>query len=214
VDERLTEAYRLYEASVFYGETDAGARATPLLDAVEADLNLARGRQLHAECLQKRSEEDPRELPSFERAAELYRELGDERGEAEALFWIATYHQALHQDVVTSIPFLERAEELALRTDDKLLLSYIARHIGFVEQYAHKDLNAARRRQEQSAALRREAGHLPGVAAALLAQAEVAKDQGDTAEYDRLLDEAEAVAKESGAAGVQRWIAAEREEAV
>ena len=72
MDQRLTEAYTLYEASVFYGDDDAGDRAKPLLDAVEADLSLARGRLLHAEYLRQRRQEDPRELPSFQRAAELY----------------------------------------------------------------------------------------------------------------------------------------------
>lgn len=183
-----------------------------MLDAVEADLSVARGRLLHAEYLKERRQEDPRELPSFERAAELYAELGDERGEAEALFWIATYHQAIHHDLEVSIPFLERAEDLARRIGDKLLLSYIARHIGFVDQLVHGDLDAARRRQEESVALRREVGHLPGVAAGLLALAEVAYARGDTAEHDRLLDEAESVAVDSGAKGIQRWIAAERDE--
>jgi hypothetical protein len=212
VDQRLTEAYTLYEASVFYGDDDAGDRAKPLLDAVEADLSLARGRLLHAEYLRQRRQEEPRELPSFQRAAELYAELGDERGEAEALFWIATYHQAILHDGEASIPFLERAEELARRVGDKLLLSYIARHIGFVEQLVHGDLDAARRRQEESVALRREVGHLPGVAAGLLALAEVATARGDAAERERLLDEAESVASESGARGIQRWITAERDE--
>src|SRR5262249_9162315 len=142
----------------------------------------------------------------------LYTELGDERGEAEALFWIATYHQVLHRDGEASIPFLERAEVLARRVGDKLLLSYIARHIGFVEQLVHRDLEAARRRPDESVALRREVGHLPGVAAGLLALAEVAKAQGDATERDRLLDEAESVAWESGAKGIQRWITVEREE--
>jgi hypothetical protein len=212
VDPRLIEAHALYEASVFYGDDDAVTRAKPLLDAVEADLSLARGRLLHAEYLKQRRQEDPRELPSFERAAQLYIELGDERGEAEALFWIATYHQAVRHDGEASIPFLERAEHLARRAADKLLLSYIARHIGFVEQLVHGDLDAARRRQEESVALRREVGHLPGVAAGLLALAEVAKAQGEAAERDRLLDEAESVAVHSGARGIQRWIAAERDE--
>jgi hypothetical protein len=212
VDQRLTEAYELYEASVFYGDVGAVNRAKPMLAAVEADLSLARGRLLHAEYLKDRRQADPRELPSFERAAELYIELGDERGEAEALFWIATYHQVLHHDGEASIPFLDRAEVLARRVGDKLLLSYIARHIGFVEQLVHGDLEAARRRQEESVALRREVGHLPGVAAGLLALAEVAKARGDATERDRLLDEAESVALESGAKGIQRWITAEREQ--
>ena len=36
-DERLDEAFRLYEASVFYGDRDAIAQAGPVLDSLEAD---------------------------------------------------------------------------------------------------------------------------------------------------------------------------------
>jgi hypothetical protein len=210
-DQRLTEAYDLYEASVFYGDATAVATAGSLLDGVEADLALARGRLLHAEYL-KHPQEDPRELPAFERAAELYADLGDEHGEAEALFWIGTYHQVLRNDCEASIPFLERAEQLAERSGDQLLLSYIARHLGFVEQLVNGDLDAARRRQEQSIALRREVGHRPGVAAGLLAIAEIAQQRGDRADRDRLLDEAEAIATAAGAKGTLAWITATRDE--
>lgn len=211
-DQRLTEAYALYEASVFYGDDGAVDKAQTVLDSVEADLALSRGRLLHARYLKTDGPEDPRELTSFERAVELYRALGDERGEAEALFWIGTYHQVMHHDGESSVPFLQRAEELATRSGDKLLLSYIARHIGFAEELVNSDLDAARRRQEQSIALRREVGHRPGVAAGLLALADVAGQQGNADEKARLLDEAEAVATESGAKGVLRWITAIRED--
>jgi len=210
-DQRLTDAYSLYEASVFYGDESAVDRAMPVLDSLEADLALARGRLLHAAYLKHRDQENPDELKCFQRAAELYQALGDERGEAEALFWIGTYHQVLHLDGQASIPFLDRAEELAQRSGDKLLLSYVVRHQGAVEQYVHGDLEAARKRQQQSVDLRREVGHRPGVAAGLLALADIAGEQGDEAERERLLDEAEAIATESGARGTLRWISAARE---
>jgi hypothetical protein len=208
-DQRIAEAYALYEASVFYGDDDATARARPIVDGLEADVAMARGRLLHAQFLKDRVE-DPRELPSFERAADLYRALGDERGEAEALFWIGTYHQVLRHDGQASIPFLKTAYELAERSGDKLVLSYVARHLGFVDQMVHSDLDAARTRQEESVALRREVGHRPGVAAGLLALADLAEERGDTAERARLLDEAEEVANSSGANGILRWIAIAR----
>jgi hypothetical protein len=78
------------------------------LDAVEADLILARGRIRHAEFLVQR-QEDTRELAEFERAAELYADLGDERGEAEALFWVGIVHQVVRGDGATALPFFERS---------------------------------------------------------------------------------------------------------
>ncbi|WP_328875804.1 hypothetical protein OHT76_40175 [Streptomyces sp. NBC_00287] len=58
--------------------------ADPALDEVEADLALTRGRVVHARLLEERVE-DVRELELFERAARLYAQLGDARGEGEAL---------------------------------------------------------------------------------------------------------------------------------
>ena len=54
------------------------------------------------------AEEDLGELPRFERAARLYRALGDARGEAEALFWVGCFHQVVQRDNATALPVLER----------------------------------------------------------------------------------------------------------
>lgn len=95
MDERIENARRLYERAVFEGDAAALAEAGRDLDGVEADLALARGRLLHTRFLHQRDDdpgqarEDPGELPLFERAVRLYRVLGDARGEAEALFWVA-----------------------------------------------------------------------------------------------------------------------------
>src|SRR5262249_47894294 len=97
MDERIERARLLYEGAIF-GEDYAGlSTAERELDAVEADLALARGRITHGRYLE-RQEEDSGELALFERAAELYRALGDVRGEAEALFWIGCFHQVVHRD--------------------------------------------------------------------------------------------------------------------
>jgi hypothetical protein len=44
------------------------------------------------------AEKDPGELALFERAAQLYRALGDVCGEAEALFWVGCFHQVVRHD--------------------------------------------------------------------------------------------------------------------
>jgi hypothetical protein len=91
-DERIERARLLYESFVFGGEASVLAAADRELDAVEADLALARGRVLHGRFLEQRDSDpeqltgDPRELALFERAADLYQALGDVPGEAEALF--------------------------------------------------------------------------------------------------------------------------------
>jgi hypothetical protein len=85
----------------------------------------------------------------------------------------------------------------------------VVRHLGFLDMAAG-DLAAARGRLEQSVALRREVGFMPGVAAGLLALAELAAEDGRGEDARRLLDEATAAARASGAEGTLRWIDAVR----
>jgi hypothetical protein len=204
MDERLTRAGELYERAVFGGDSAALADADRALDAVEADLALARGRVVHARFLDKRVEE-PDELMFFERAAELYRRLGDERGEADALFWVGTFHQVVRDDHGTALPSLERARELATSAGDSLTLSYVLRHLGFVEQAAGRTA-ATRDLFLESTKLRREVGFHAGVAANLVGLAYLAAGEDETDTADRHLDEAAAIATECGADGVLRWV--------
>jgi tetratricopeptide (TPR) repeat protein len=190
-------ANELYEQAVFGGNTEAIMLAERELDAVEADLALARGRILHARFLQQRKE-DPRELVLFTQAASLYNALGDHRGEGEALFWVGTVHQVIRDDNDTALPLFQRSYELATTAGDKLTVSYAARHLGFVDQAAGR-ADAARERFEESVRLRREIGFQPGIAAGLLTLAQHTDDQA-------LLDEAAVIAKECGATAVLGWI--------
>jgi hypothetical protein len=64
--------------------TTALAAADQVLDDAEAALSLARGRIAHARFLAQR-QDDPAELALLERAAALYHQLGDVRGEGEAV---------------------------------------------------------------------------------------------------------------------------------
>jgi tetratricopeptide (TPR) repeat protein len=163
-------ARALYEQAVFNGDESALAAADRVLDGAEAALSLARGRVMHARFL-AREPADPAELALFERAAELFRQVGDQRGEAESLFWIGTYHQVAGNDSAAAVPYLDRARNLATATGDRLTLSYALRHLGFADQEAGR-LDAARAEFEESVRLRRQIGFMPGVAAGLLALAD------------------------------------------
>jgi tetratricopeptide (TPR) repeat protein len=206
VDERVGRARLLYERAVFGGDVLALAEADRALDAVEADLALARGRIIHTRFLQRRDQdpgqagEDPGELTLFERAVQLYRALGDERGEAESLFWVGCFHQVVRRDNDAAVPALERALELASQAGDKATMSEALRHLG-IEAHAAGRLDAARQRLEESTRLRREVGLLPGVAANLVGLAYVAAGQGRRDDALALLAEAEAIA---GARDAQR----------
>ncbi|SBT44161.1 hypothetical protein [Micromonospora auratinigra] len=204
-DERIEQARLLYEQAVFGGDRSAPEAADRALDAVEADLALARGRLLHARFLDERVE-DPRELALFESAARLYQRLGDPRGEAEALFWVGTFHQVIREDNDAALPALQRSYELATRAGDRLTMSYAVRHLGFAD-LAAGSVEAGRERLEESVRLRREIGFRPGVAAGLVSLAYLHAEQGRDEEATALLAEAGEIAAACGAHGVLRWVA-------
>jgi tetratricopeptide (TPR) repeat protein len=201
--EPFEQARLLYEQAVFNGDDGALPAADLILDAAEADLALARGRILHARFL-AHQQEDPQELALFERAAALYHQLGDIRGEGESLLWVGIFHQVVRGDDDAAGPPLERAWSRAQAAGDKLTLSYVVRHLGFAEMAAGR-LDGARELLEESVRLRREIGFTPGVAAGMLALAELAAQAGDRDRALVLLDEATATAAETGARGILRW---------
>src|ERR1700689_737947 len=135
-EDRIERAKLLYERAGSGGDASALATADSELDGVEADLALARGRGIHTRFLGQldedpdRAMEDPQWLVLFERAAKLYRELADVRGEAEALFWIGCFHQVVRRDDQTAVPILERSRELSERVGDKRTMSEGLRHRG------------------------------------------------------------------------------------
>ncbi|HZM81637.1 MAG TPA: tetratricopeptide repeat protein [Candidatus Limnocylindrales bacterium] len=209
-DDRLAEAKAQYERAVFGGYEDAVGIGERALDGLEADLALARGRLLHAKWLAER-EDEPRELTELERAAHLYRELGDERGEAEALFWIGTYHQVCRRDNESALPPLRRSYELAVKVGDRLTQSYTVRHLGFVDQLTGR-LDEARAWFDESLRLRRELDFRPGVAAALLALAQLDLERGERELALQEFDEAAEVAGDSGAHRISSYIEEARSE--
>jgi len=210
-EDRIERARLLYERAVFDGDADALASADSELDGVEADLALARGRIMHTRFLAQRDDdperaaEDSRELALFERAAELYRELADARGEGEALFWIGCFHQVVRRDDQTAVPILERSRELADAAGDKRTLSEALRHLGIAEHRAGR-LDCARERLEESNRLRREIGQMPGVAANLVGLAYVAAADDRREDARALLAEATAIAKSTDAHRIMRQV--------
>ncbi|MGW3044182.1 tetratricopeptide repeat protein [Kitasatospora sp. NPDC001159] len=209
-DERIEKAGLLYERAVFGGDSGVLAIADRDLDAVEADLALARGRVIHARFLEGRAE-DSRELELFERAAELYEGLGDARGQGEAVFWVGTFHQVVRDDTETALPAFRRALDLATKAGDRLTMSYALRHLGFADHMAGR-LGAARVHFEESTRLRRELGFLPGVAANLIGLAYLTAQQERRGDAAALLKEATELAETTGSNGVLRWIAGARKE--
>jgi tetratricopeptide (TPR) repeat protein len=215
VDERLRQARLLYERAVFGGGEGPLADADRELDAVEADLSVARGRLMHTRFLLRRDEdpdqavEDTGELALFERAAHLYQALGDLSGEAEALFWVGCFHQVVRRDNAAAVPALERSLDLASQAGDKVTMSEALRHLG-IQAHATGRLEVARQRLEESTRLRRETGQLPGVAANLIGLAYIAAGQGRRDDALALLDEASAIAGAHQAQRILRQVSEAR----
>src|SRR6266542_3832690 len=93
--------------------------------------------------------------------------------EDEACFWVGTFHQVVRGDGDAALPALQRSYTLAQEAGDPLTTSYAVRHLGFhAMEQGHLDI--AREQLEESLRRRREVGFRPGVAAALLALAELA----------------------------------------
>jgi tetratricopeptide (TPR) repeat protein len=217
VDERVERARLLYERAVFNGDASALTEADRELDAVEADLALARGRIIHTRFLHQRDEdadqasEDPRELALFDRAAQLYRSLGDVRGEAESMFWFGCFYQVIRRDNDAAVPALDRSFELASQAGDKRTMSEALRHLG-IEAHAAGRLDTARRRLEDSTRLRRELGLWPGVASNLIGLAYIAAAQDRRDDALALLEEAGAIAEASDSQRIARSVGEARAE--
>jgi tetratricopeptide (TPR) repeat protein len=215
MDERIAKAIELYERAVFGGDPGALDQADRELDAVEADLALARGRILHTRFLDHRDEagdqatEDPRELPLLDHAAELYQALGDTAGQAEALFWLGCFHQVVRRDDAAARPLLTRSLELATQAGQRATMSEALRHLGIDAQRAGR-LDEARGRLEESCRLRRQTGNLAGVAANQIGLAYIAAAQGRRDDALAVLDEAAALARKTKAHRVDRYVAEAR----
>ena len=211
MDERVRRAGLLYERAVFTGDADPLAEADRELDAAEADLAVARGRLMHTRFLLRRdqdpaaAEEDPGELPLFERAARLYQALGDARGEAEALFWIGCLHQVVRHDNGVAVPVLEQSLKLASQAGAKAVQSEALRHLG-IAAHGTGRLEVARQRLEESTRLRREIGLMPGAAANMVGLAYIAAAQHRSDDTLALLDEASAIAEASQAHRILRHV--------
>ena len=210
-EDRIEHARLLYERAVSDGDADALTAADNELDGVEADLALARGRIMHTRFLEQRDADperavaDPCELALFERAAELYRNVADGRGEGEALFWIGCFHQVVRRDDQTAVPILQRSRALADAAGDKRTLSEALRHLGIAEHRAGR-LGPARQRLEESTRLRREIGQMPGVAANLVGLAYIAAADDRPGDARALLAEAGAIAEATGAHRITRQV--------
>jgi tetratricopeptide (TPR) repeat protein len=99
----------------------------------------------------------------------------------------------------------EDPRELAAQAGDTMTMSESLRHLGIADHAAGR-LEEARQRLEESSALRREIGFLPGVASNMVGLIYIAAGQGRHDDALALLEEATAIAEASGAHGIMRQV--------
>jgi ketosteroid isomerase-like protein len=201
---RVRRAREAYLRGMFFGEREVAASALADLAGLDTpQAQLERGKLIHVEAVQELRVQ-PGEHEAFSAALTGFREEHDAAGEAEALFWLGVCAQFDGDDTAAE-PLLRRSYELG----EPLTKSYAARHLGFSAAARGED-DHARDLLRESLRLREELSFGAGVAAAQLALAEFERSRGNTEEADRLLAEADRLARAIGAAGVIAWIDASR----
>jgi tetratricopeptide (TPR) repeat protein len=207
LEDRIRSVSPLWQIESHTWDEKSWADSEALLDRVEAEIALARGRLIYERFLRSgpgghpsRNVDGRPALPLFRRAAELFHRAGDPAREREALFWVGTLEQTLERNYSEASVTLERAGDLAKSANDLLVQSCVERHLGFLAFLEGVPLEA-RAHLEESVRLRREIPFPAGVAMGLVAIAELALEEKDRAGALRALDEAAEVARAAGASG-------------
>lgn len=194
------------ERATFDGDASDLDDAARDLDSLAAAVSLGRGQILHARHMVDRTVVVyPIELRLFESAAELFRHVGDARGEGESLFWVGCFHQVVRADHAAADRALAEAESIARGCGDEFALSYVLRHQG-VAAHVAGDLERAATLLRESTALRQKHHFSAGVAANLVGLAHIAHAQGDSGRAFEILTEAAELAEAAGADAIRAQV--------
>lgn len=141
--------------------------------ALLGDVYDAIGFSLHASYLASDgSQESEQELDFFERGLDLRTKHGSSSHIAESTFHIGLVYDVIRQDYDKALPYHKEAYKLAQEADNKMIMSYAIRHIGFTKMAAD-DLAGAKQAFSESLELRESIGFVPGIAFALTTMARI-----------------------------------------
>jgi tetratricopeptide (TPR) repeat protein len=152
-----------------------------------ATLEMAEGRFTYWKALDKTKDWGP-PTEDFDRALQIYKELGDQVGLGEAVFYRGLVYQMQEQNLHAREMF-DQALELTNKTGDERLRSFVVRHIGYLQQTAG-ETDAARVNFQKSLQLRQRNEMKVFVPFALIALAEFEAEQKNLAEAIRLVEQA------------------------
>jgi tetratricopeptide (TPR) repeat protein len=116
-----------------------------------AILEMAEGRFTYWKALDQTKDWGP-PTEDFDRALQTYKELGDEVGLGEAMFYRGLVYQMQEQNQRARQIF-EQALALTKKTGDERMQSFVVRHIGYLQQTAG-EIDAARANFQKSLQLR------------------------------------------------------------
>jgi tetratricopeptide (TPR) repeat protein len=152
-----------------------------------ATLEMTEGRFTYWKALDKTKDWGP-PTEDFDRGLQIYKELGDQVGLGEAVFYRGLVYQMQEQNSRAREMF-DQALELTNKTGDERLRSFVVRHIGYLQQTAG-EIDAARANFQKSLQLRQRNEMKVFVPFALLALAEFEAEQKNLAEAIQLVEQA------------------------
>ena len=180
--------------------------------ALLGDVYDAIGFSLHTSYLgSDRSQEPEKEMEFFQRGLDLRKKHGSSSQIAESTFHIGLVHDVIRQEYDKALPYHEEAYKLATEADDKLIISYAIRHIGFTK-LAAEDIVGAKQAFAESLELREAIGFTPGIAFSLTTLARVEVTEGNNTQALALLKKARDILLSLGAEPRVAWITSMIEE--
>jgi tetratricopeptide (TPR) repeat protein len=152
-----------------------------------AILEMAEGRFRYWRALTKTKDWGP-PTGHFDRAVRIYRELGNDVGLGEAMFYRGLVYQ-MQDQTKSARELFDQGLELTKRSGDERVQSFLVRHIGYLQQVAG-EIDAARASFRNSLALRQRNDMQVFVPFALLALAEFEAEQKNVTEAVGLVEQA------------------------
>jgi tetratricopeptide (TPR) repeat protein len=181
------------EASVLTALEEAGCAVQATDDKrALATLEMAEGRFTYWKALDKTKDWGP-PTEDFDRALQISRELGDEVGLGEAMFYRGLIYQMQEQNQRARQIF-EQTLTLTKRTGDERMQSFVVRHIAYLQQTAG-EIDAARANFQKSLQLRQHNEMQVFVPFALIALAEFEAEEKNSSEAIKLIEQALPLAK-------------------
>lgn len=207
----------LTDEALFGGKENQAIRTNILYQALEyakshgdkallGDVYDAIGFSLHTSYLESNKSQEPeKEMDFFKRGLDLRKEHGSSSQVAESVFHIGLVHDVIRQEYDKALPYHQEAYKLATETDDKLIMSYAIRHIGFTK-LAVEDLAGAKQDFTESLELRESIGFKPGIAFSLATLARVELMENNNKQALAYLKKARKLLSSLGATPCVEWI--------